>query len=57
MHDKNLRYQQNLTGRRIAIIVLGKQQWPDLRPHVQRVVDAVNLCSAGSYVEVDVPGL
>ena len=24
--DKNLRYQQNLKGRRIAIIVLGKQQ-------------------------------
>jgi hypothetical protein len=29
--DKNLRFQQNLTGRRIAILVLGKQQWPILR--------------------------
>ena len=53
--DKNLRYQQNLEGRRIAIIVLGRQQWPDLRPHVQLVVDAVNGCSAGSCTEVEIP--
>ncbi len=32
--DKNIRYQQNLTARKIAIIVLGKGQWPALRPHV-----------------------
>jgi hypothetical protein len=25
---KNLRYQQNLTGRTIAFVVLGNQQWP-----------------------------
>jgi hypothetical protein len=39
--DKNMRYQQNLTGRRIVIVVLGQQQWPQLRPHIQRVVEAV----------------
>ena len=37
--DKNLRYQQNLTNRKIAIVVLGVQQWPRLRAHVQRVVE------------------
>jgi hypothetical protein len=51
--DKNMRYQQNLAGRKIAIVVLGLQQWPQLRPHVQRVVEAVNLAGPGSYVEVD----
>lgn len=35
--DKNMRYQQNLAGRKIAIVVLGEQQWPKLRPYVQRV--------------------
>jgi len=50
---KNLRYQQNLARRQIAIIVLGIQQWPDLRPHVQLVVNAVNGSAAGSYAEVD----
>jgi hypothetical protein len=30
--DKNIRYQQNLTGRTIAIVVLSQVQWPALRP-------------------------
>lgn len=53
--DKNMRYQQNLAGRKIAIVVLGQQQWPLLRPHVQRVVDAVNSATPGSYTDVDIP--
>ena len=53
--DKNLRYQQNLTDRKIAIIVLGNQQWPQLRPHVQRVVDAITAAVPGSYIEIDIP--
>ena len=28
--DKNIRYQQNLTSRRIALVVLGNQQWEPL---------------------------
>ena len=53
--DKNLRYQQSLTDRKIAIIVLGNQQWPQLRPHVQRVVDAITAAVPGSYIEIDIP--
>jgi len=53
--DKNLRYQQNLTGRKIAIVVLGNAQWPVLRRHVERVVAAVNAATPGSYAEVDIP--
>jgi len=52
--DKNIRYQQNLAGRRIAIVVLGQQQWPRLRPHIQRVVEAVNAATPGSFAEVDI---
>jgi|ERR1039458_3514593 hypothetical protein len=53
--DKNIRYQQNLAGRKIAIVVLGQQQWPKLRPHVQRVIEAVNAAAPGSYAEVHIP--
>ena len=53
--DKNMRYRQNLAGRKIAIVVLGRQQWPQLRPHVQRVVEAVNAATPGSYAEVEIP--
>jgi hypothetical protein len=39
---KNMRYQQNLSGRSIAIIVLGNQQWPDGKRHLDRIVAAIN---------------
>jgi len=47
--DKNMRHQQNLANRKIAVVVLGLQQWPSLRPHVQRVIEAVNAAIPGSY--------
>jgi hypothetical protein len=53
--DKNIRYQQNLKGRSIAILVLGNQQWPDVKLHIESIVDAVNAATPGSYAEVDIP--
>lgn len=53
--DKNMRYQQNLTGRTMAIVVLGNAQWPVLRLHVALVVAAVNAAIPGSFAEVDIP--
>ena len=37
-HDKNIRYRQNLIGRKIALIVLGNSQWPMVRLHLNRIV-------------------
>jgi hypothetical protein len=53
--DKNMRYQQNLTGRKIAFVVIGNQQWPVLRRYVERVVAAVNAATPGSFAEVEIP--
>ena len=53
--DKNMRYQQNLAGRNNAVVVVGNPQWPILRPHVERVVAAVNAATPGSYTRVDIP--
>lgn len=53
--DKNLVHQQNLQGRSIAILVLGNAQWPELRPHIQIVVAAVNAVTPGSYFLVELP--
>lgn len=36
--DKNIRYQQNLRSRRIAIVVLGNPRWPILRQHADLVL-------------------
>jgi len=53
--DKNIRYQQNLAARRIAVVILGNAQWPVLRRHVDRVVAALDGAAPGSYFEVEIP--
>ena len=53
--DKNMQYQQNLSTRRIAIVVFGKGNWPLIKPHLQKVVETINAASPGSFAEVDVP--
>ena len=51
--DKNIRYQQNLAGRKIAIVVLGKGRWTLIKPHVARVVAAVDAAIPGTFIEVE----
>lgn len=53
--DKNIRYQQNLRRRRIAIVALSNAQWPILRLYAEQVVAAVNAATPGSYLEVEIP--
>ena len=53
--DNNMRYQQNLTGRRIAIVVLSTPQWPRIRRHVVRIAAIVSGAAPGSYTEVEIP--
>jgi hypothetical protein len=52
--DKRIRYQQNLTGRKIAIVVLGNSQWRLVRLHLDRIAFTVNGAAPGSYSEVDI---
>jgi hypothetical protein len=53
--DKQIRYQQNLTGRKIAIGVLGNSTWRVVRLHLDRIAMAVAEATSGSYAEVDIP--
>jgi hypothetical protein len=50
--DQNLRYQQNLTGRRLAILVLQTTSWPKMRQHIARIQSTIDATSAGSYLEL-----
>ena len=38
-----------------CFVVIGNQQWPILRRHVDLVLAAVNAVMPGSYLEVDIP--
>lgn len=54
--DRRLRYQQNLSGRKIAIVVwTGTTKWSQVKLHSERIVAAVDAVTAGSYVEVEIP--
>ena len=53
--DKNMLYQQNLSGRKIAILVLGNQQWPDVKLHLDRIAEAVNAARPGTCSEIEIP--
>lgn len=54
--DTNIRSQQNLTGRRIALVVLtGTTRWSRVRLHGERIAVAVSAATPGSYTEVAIP--
>jgi hypothetical protein len=53
--DKNIRYQQNLIGRKIAILVLTNSRWPVVCQYVDRVMSAMKAATPGTYTEVDIP--
>jgi len=53
--DKNIRYQQNLAGRKIALVILSNSQWPQVRLRLDRIAAAVDACAPGSYTEVEIP--
>jgi hypothetical protein len=53
--DKRIRYQQNLTSRRIAIVVLRNSTWRIVRLHLDRIATVLAEATPGSYAEVDIP--
>ena len=54
--DQRIRYQQNLTGRKIAIVVLsGSTKWSRVRLHGERIAATVDAATPGSYTEVEIP--
>jgi predicted nuclease of predicted toxin-antitoxin system len=53
--DQNLRYQQNLKQRKIAIIVLLSTSWPRIRKHTSAISTSIGKCHAGEYFEIPIP--
>ncbi len=52
--DMSLKYQQNLSTRRIAIVVLSTTSWPRIRVAAAEIVRAVAQSTAGSYTELQI---
>ena len=53
--DQGIQYQQNLAARRVAILVLMKNDWSLIRPHTDTINVAINRIQPGDYVEIEIP--
>ena len=53
--DLSLKYQQNLSARRIAIVALTSTSWPRIQRAIGAVVRAIDGASEGTYTEVEIP--
>jgi hypothetical protein len=53
--DQNIRYQQNLVARKIAIVVLSKARWRLMKPVVVQIVTAVDAAQPGTLTPVEIP--
>ena len=53
--DQNIRYQQNLTGRKLALVVLGSNIWPIVRDHGATMAARVEEPTAGGYALIEMP--
>ena len=52
--DRNLRYQQNLTNRQIAIVVLLSTSWPRIQKHQDEIRNAIDTIVPGAYLEIEI---
>ena len=51
--DQNLKYQQNLGDRKLAVLILPTTSWPRIQNHLDKVSAAVNSLKPGDYRELD----
>jgi hypothetical protein len=53
--DLNLKHQQNLGLRRIAIVVLSTPSWLRIQRALAEITRAVDAATPGSYAEIQIP--
>ena len=51
--DQNLKYQQNLRGRKLAILILPTMSWPKIQKHRDKVSVALNTLKPGEFRELN----
>jgi hypothetical protein len=53
--DRNLRYQQNLRGRTLPILVLSTTIWPRIRLAMEMIVATIRVMSSASHQKLLIP--
>ena len=52
--DQELSYQQNLAGRKIAVLVLSTNNWSVVKANMPEILTAINAAKSGSFAFVDI---
>lgn len=52
--DKNLIHQQNLSNRRIAIVVLGQARWNSIKPMLGVIADKIEGSKPGAIIFIEI---
>jgi hypothetical protein len=55
--DQNVRYQQNFTNRKLAVVILSSNHWPTLRRIAAKIATAVDFVQTGRIVRIDIAKL
>ena len=50
--DRNIRHQQNLAGRKLAVVVQINARWPDVASHATAIATAIEKAKPGRVTEV-----
>ena len=53
--DASLPHQQNIRGRKLAVVILTKNRWALIKPRMKEIAAAVNSAKLGTYSVVDIP--
>jgi hypothetical protein len=53
--DRNIRFQQDLRQRKIAIVVLGRGRWRLIEKRLSEIAKVIAAVTPGSVVEVEIP--
>ncbi|HEY3824423.1 MAG TPA: hypothetical protein VGL82_07675 [Bryobacteraceae bacterium] len=51
--DKTLQYEQNLEGRKIALVCLSANAWSIIKGHIEKIAAAVDAAKPGTITRVD----
>jgi hypothetical protein len=53
--DQEMSYQQNLKGRKMALVVLRTNNWASVKAHIAGIMAAIDAATPGIYTEVEIP--
>jgi hypothetical protein len=53
--DQEMSYQQNLSGLKMALLVLSTNNWSLIKAHVAEIMAAIEAASPGTFAEVEIP--